>query len=785
MSTAAARCRCGHVVHYSYGAPSQTIACPVCQSSLRLPRVSSNNRGGGGLDGSSGLFLALGAVGVSVAIGLAIVALLTIRQNNDSQIAGTDGSVELASNDPLDRQSRFDVDVSASELSTTRSNDGRGVRNLFGGDSDRTQSYGNGPDDSGRRGSIDDESFLAKRLRRREQFRSRRDGQPDDSLTSIASASSTHSSLSRPDRDRRRPGGNDSDEQDAEKDAPLSFSELIQRVEPSVVRIDVESAGGDGIGSGFAVDDEGLIVTNYHVIRGATAMTVRNANGQTVAVEGYLWFDPQRDLALLRVPVDRIELKSLPIAAGLPKVGSPVASFGSPLGFDFTAAEGVVSGIRDRYSLKQSLAGLGMKDADLPGGNTDMKWIQTTAAISGGNSGGPLVDFQGRLVGVNTWTIPSGQNLNFAVAAGEVASAISTVGTKVKPWRSLPKSTRRTRSGRPRSPLDDERLVPSDEMKFVRSDHPGAVRQWQVGDDAITSLAVSEDNKRIAITSLDGSHWVIDRQTGRSVFQIDGGRSEMVANAFASRSSRLYTMRHGDDGSAVSVRNGIDGKEVGTGELEFPLAGHCSDMAVSRDGRSIFACWQNSVVNLWRFDPRLARYDFTGLIDMRMRSGIHGTSADFSPDGLQLAVGASNGWLSIAQVSSTPFRKTNQEQLFLGSINDVIFCDKDCVLACDDAGTVVRCTRLADRRMRVHKLLENSGSGILAMDFDQVRDRLAMVRYDGGVEWWNTKARRRLDDWQPYTAAGTCLTLTADGKYVLAGFSDGKVLMYSTSGLDK
>ena len=767
MSSQAARCRCGHVVYYLPGTHLKTIPCPVCRESLTLGS-SRGQSGAAAFSGSMGLLVAVVAVAVSVALGLAVAAVMLIQQDDD-RVANRDNRFANRDNRTADRDKRRDSAMTRRSEPDALSGGGARSGSDFGGVK---------PSAAGRGG---DEKIDQSRRRRHSATYQRDDDTARLSLGRIAHPPDElhpRRPSAEPITPRPPRGGLHRALPDGEE---LTLSQLIPLVNASVVRIDVETRDGGSQGSGFAVDDLGTIVTNYHVIEGAIAVEVRNIDGQSVSVEGYLYLDPERDLAIFRAPPDRIRLTPLPIDNSLPTLGASVASFGSPLGFDFTAAQGVVSGIRDRYSLKQSLLGQ-LDDEDIPGGDTGMKWIQTTAALSGGNSGGPLVNFQGKLVGVNSWVVPAGQNLNFAVAAGEVSAAMTACGTKLKPWRSLPKAKTKSRR-RSLGTIGKEQLVQSEDQRFGPTSHPAAVRQWKLGDSSITSLAVSDDNRRIAIASLDGSNWIVNRSTGRSEFKIETGDAPIVGSAFADGSRRLYSMRLGGEATAVSIRSGEDGDELPNGQLIFPLKDYASDMAVSGDGRSIFVTWKSGLINMWRRDPRLAMYRFEAMADLKMRRGIYGTSVDFSQSGLQLAIGGSNGWLSILQVASAPFRKVNEVQLSPGAINDVVFCRDDTLLACDDSGAVAQCRNLDGRRIRTSPVVPAGGSGVMAMAFDDDRQSLALVRYDGSVELWDVKARRRRDQWQPYTGIGTDVVFTADGKYILAGFNDGMVLMFATNRL--
>ena len=178
----------------------------------------------------------------------------------------------------------------------------------------------------------------------------------------------------------------------------------VERVGPSVVRI--HPLLGDprlsGVGSGFAIGEGGLILTNSHVIQGASRFVVITADGQSRTAR-CVGDDPDTDLAVIKVdqPVD-IPVARLGDSKKLRR-GQLVIAIGAPLGFEATVTTGVVS------ALGRSLRGeRGRLVEDL---------IQTDAALNPGNSGGPLVNSTGEVVGIATAIIAGYQGLCFAVAA--------------------------------------------------------------------------------------------------------------------------------------------------------------------------------------------------------------------------------------------------------------------------------------------------------------------------------------------------------------------------------
>lgn len=189
--------------------------------------------------------------------------------------------------------------------------------------------------------------------------------------------------------------------------ATLSLADLIEQTEPSCVRLDVRLRDGQAIGSGFVVEHSNWVVTNYHVIAGALKATAGFSDDSQVEVEGILAFDKRRDVAVLKLAGNR-QVKPLKLADKLPRKGEAAIAIGAPQGLSFTAAEGIISAIRDGKELKEF------------GNDADGTWLQTSTPISPGSSGGPLLNRKGEILGANSGTLASGQNLNFAICAEDI-----------------------------------------------------------------------------------------------------------------------------------------------------------------------------------------------------------------------------------------------------------------------------------------------------------------------------------------------------------------------------
>ena len=230
-----------------------------------------------------------------------------------------------------------------------------------------------------------------------------------------------------------------------------NIADLVEQVMPSVVRINVTSGDRNIQGSGFVIDDLGTVVTNYHVIEGASRATVVLKDGSEVDVTGFFIVSPEKDYAILKSNLPSNKCKPLPLVKVEPRQGQEVLAFGSPLGNDFSVTEGIISAIRLSKDTPYAIEF---------GFTPELTLIQTSAPISPGNSGGPLVNRTGEVVGINTWKNPAGQNINYAVYIGEITTSLKNSKDAIQPFNKLPPS-KRTDSRIPpiaKIPLRDDKL---------------------------------------------------------------------------------------------------------------------------------------------------------------------------------------------------------------------------------------------------------------------------------------------------------------------------------------
>jgi len=185
---------------------------------------------------------------------------------------------------------------------------------------------------------------------------------------------------------------------------------VVDRAGPAVVSIELSGARGQhaGAGSGFAVTPDGYVMTNSHVVSSAKKIKVNTAAGETVEAR-VVGDDPATDLALVHIDAAALAPGAyLSIDGAIaPRVGQLAVAIGNPLGFESTVSTGVVS------ALGRSLRGKGNRLID--------GVVQHTAPLNPGNSGGPLLDGTGRVLGVNTAIIARSQGIGFAIAVETAA----------------------------------------------------------------------------------------------------------------------------------------------------------------------------------------------------------------------------------------------------------------------------------------------------------------------------------------------------------------------------
>jgi putative serine protease PepD len=297
----------------------------------------------------------------------------------------------------------------------------------------------------------------------------------------------------------------------------LSVSDIYQRTQKGVVEITVTTSqstnpfGGQQTqqaqGSGFVYDSNGHIITNQHVVEGATSISVRFWNGKTYKAE-VVGSDPSTDLAVIKVDAPASVLKPLTLAdSNAVAVGDNVVAIGSPFGLENTVTSGIVSALHRQMTSPNNFS---IDDS-----------IQTDAAINHGNSGGPLLNAEAQVIGVNAQIeSDSGGNdgVGFAIPSNTVKSIVSELISTGKAEHAYLGVSVETANGSVR-------------ITQVRPGTPAADAGLQSGD-----RIVSLDGKQIV--SADGlTSAIAAKKPGDtvSVTYSRGGQSHTVKIELASR----------------------------------------------------------------------------------------------------------------------------------------------------------------------------------------------------------------------------------------------------------
>lgn len=212
----------------------------------------------------------------------------------------------------------------------------------------------------------------------------------------------------------------------------MSINEIYRASAPAVVHIETTSRVQQpsdffgnpfgttqtqrALGSGFVIDKAGHIVTNYHVVRGANSIQVSFSNNEHFNAK-VIGLDPSTDSAVLQVQVKSRALKSLPLGnSESVRVGDQVIAIGNPFGLDRSVTAGIVSAVQRRIEAPNQLS--------------ISHVIQTDAALNHGNSGGPLLDAQGQVIGVNAQIETGGQSqgnvgIGFAIPINTIKDVVA------------------------------------------------------------------------------------------------------------------------------------------------------------------------------------------------------------------------------------------------------------------------------------------------------------------------------------------------------------------------
>jgi putative serine protease PepD len=209
----------------------------------------------------------------------------------------------------------------------------------------------------------------------------------------------------------------------SENATDATAKDVYDDAKDSVAYISAQTGQGTATGSGFVVSSDGKIITNEHVVDGATSVTVKLGTSGKEMTAQVLGADASKDLALLKVDATNLHALSFGDSSSL-QVGDNVYAIGNPYGLDHTLTSGIVSALN--------------REIDAPDGTPITGAVQTDAALNPGNSGGPLLDADGKVVGVNSQIASSGSSsggeagnvgIGFAIPAKTVQAFVENPTT--------------------------------------------------------------------------------------------------------------------------------------------------------------------------------------------------------------------------------------------------------------------------------------------------------------------------------------------------------------------
>ena len=347
-------------------------------------------------------------------------------------------------------------------------------------------------------------------------------------------------------------------------DAPSSYADLAERLSPAVVNISTSQGGANSrggttplaqkfnrpavsLGSGFIIDGAGVVVTNNHVIDNADAITVTLNDGREFSAE-VKGVDRETDLAILDMNTGGAKLPNVQFGSmECARVGDKVLAIGNPFGLGGTVTEGIVSA----------------RNRDINSGQYD-DYLQTDAAINRGNSGGPLFDMQGNVIGVNTaiYSQTGGSvGVGFAVPADLAESIVTQLleyGETRRGWLGVSiddltpelastMNLRETEGAvvtvvRPNSPASAAGVEPNDVILQFNRRNVGSVR------DLTRAVADTPVGSRVPMVVLrDGRRMTLTVQVDRRETRLLAGNLEAPLPANAARGSGLTLQEPNDE----------------------------------------------------------------------------------------------------------------------------------------------------------------------------------------------------------------------------------------------
>jgi WD40 repeat protein len=540
--------------------------------------------------------------------------------------------------------------------------------------------------------------------------------------------------------------------------ASLSRADLIEQAEASVVRINYSGEAGSGHGSGFVVDSSGLIVTNHHVISQAQEAQVVFRDGSIAEVLGVVAVSRDADVALIRIESNGLELVALPTANAVPRKGEVVLALGSPKGLDFSVTEGSVSGIRKPSEISEIAPRIGER------AGTETTWIQTTAPISSGNSGGPLLNMNGEVVGVNTWTLSSGQNLNFAVSVEAVRSLLGRSGESITTLAEANDPSPSTAKVQPSEP----ELA----AELVSQTKPGLLHTFSDHKSAVQDVAVSRDGRFLATAGVDQSAWIYSLQTLKCEQRLELPGSSFETVCFSADGQQVYT---GLGPAEPDQRNFLIWNRK-SGELQHRLLGReiaMRSIAASPDGNYALSSYGAGLVELRSFE----KPNDTNFLQCHDKSTAC-WDASFSPDSRLVLTAGGDGYVFIWTVYPAPVSRMKVHD---NSVRVARFSPDGTHVLTGGGGKSLRLW--TDWKIQDHWKELRGFSGhdaeVTSADFSSSGTMLVSGDSNGRVIVWDVRESSPLYTFEDHAESITKVRFLPSGRFVVSSSKDGTARLWN------
>jgi len=260
-----------------------------------------------------------------------------------------------------------------------------------------------------------------------------------------------------------RPAANQTGEERTVSDVYRQEGRAVVFVQAAGAASDVPlGGGGAATGSGFVVDEEGTILTNAHVVEGSDDVTVSFEEDRSDQIDAQVMGrDPDTDLAVLKVDPDEVDgIRPIPLGdSSKVQVGDPVIAIGNPFGFTRTVTTGIVSALQRRI--------------DAPNDFSIGDVIQTDASINPGNSGGPLLDAQGRAIGINAQIATGGVEGSVGIGFSIPINTAKELLPRLKEGGEIRRGYLGVRAADVTSQVAEELDLPADEGALIQDVAPG------------------------------------------------------------------------------------------------------------------------------------------------------------------------------------------------------------------------------------------------------------------------------------------------------------------------